>query len=55
MSLTSAEPFSEVATSPVNSLGFKLNNIYKNLLKHHDVELFLYLEQMEITPQIYGM
>lgn len=55
VTLVSSEPFAEGLSSPINSLGVKLKNIYKHLLKHHDVELFLHLEQMEITPQIYGI
>ncbi|XP_054722075.1 TBC1 domain family member 5-like [Uloborus diversus] len=55
-SLVCAEPFSQIVNfGQGNTLGFKLKKIYDHLLKHHDVELFLYLENLEITPQIYGI
>ncbi|GFQ72204.1 TBC1 domain family member 5, partial [Trichonephila clavata] len=50
-----AEPFSQSTAVPSNLLGRKLKRIYEQLLKHHDTELFLYFEQMEITPQIFGI
>lgn len=50
-----AEPFSQSTAVPGNLLGRKLKRIYEQLLKHLDTELFLYFEQMEITPQIFGI
>ncbi|GIY67634.1 TBC1 domain family member 5 [Caerostris darwini] len=50
-----AEPFSGICAVPGNLLGCKLKRIYEQLLKLHDLELFLYFEQQEITPQIFGI
>ncbi|GIY16069.1 TBC1 domain family member 5 [Caerostris extrusa] len=44
-----AEPFSGICAVPGNLLGCKLKRIYEQLLKLHDLELFLYFEQQEIT------
>ncbi|XP_035212198.1 TBC1 domain family member 5-like isoform X3 [Stegodyphus dumicola] len=51
----SGEPFSQsIVFEASNSLAIKLKRIYE-LLRHHDEELFMFLEQMEIIPQIYGI
>ncbi|KAF8790069.1 TBC1 domain family member 5 like protein [Argiope bruennichi] len=49
------EPFSQSIVAPGNLLGRKLKRIYEQLLKHHDLTLFSYFEQLEITPQIFGI
>ncbi|CAL1291058.1 unnamed protein product [Larinioides sclopetarius] len=49
------EPFSHSSIVPGNLLGRKLKRIYEQLLKHHDVTVFSYFEQLEITPQIFGI
>uniref|UniRef100_A0A8D0C7J7 TBC1 domain family member 5 n=1 Tax=Salvator merianae TaxID=96440 RepID=A0A8D0C7J7_SALMN len=33
----------------------KVNQIQDNLLKKHDIELFMHLNRLEIAPQIYGL
>ncbi|GBN45235.1 TBC1 domain family member 5 [Araneus ventricosus] len=50
-----AEPFSQSNIVPGNLLGRKLKRIYEQLLKYHDLTLFSYFEQLEITPQIFGI
>ncbi|XP_015908364.1 TBC1 domain family member 5 [Parasteatoda tepidariorum] len=51
-----AEPFTQkMSSSPTNCLGQHLKRIYEQLLKHHDNELFRRLEELEITPQIFGI
>lgn len=41
--------------NPTNVIIFKLTRIQDQLLKRHDRDLYLYLEKLEIAPQIYGI
>ncbi|MGH0145522.1 UNVERIFIED_CONTAM: hypothetical protein FKN15_026845 [Acipenser sinensis] len=42
-------------TGPSVAIVTKVNRIQDQLLKKHDIELYMHLNRLEIAPQIYGM
>ncbi|KAM9187705.1 TBC1 domain family member 5 isoform 1-T1 [Dugong dugon] len=40
---------------PTIAIVTKVNQIQDNLLKKHDIELYMHLNRLEIAPQIYGL
>ncbi len=49
-------PFARPQDSgPSVAIVTKVNRIQDQLVKKHDIELYMHLNRLEIAPQIYGM